>query len=217
MVAPMKFVPEPIEAYCLSHTTIPSSICEEIEAFTRSSVPYPQMLSGPLVGGFLGLMVGVTGARKIVEFGTYTGYSALAMAERLPDGGELYTLDKNPDTQSVARKFWDKSPHGKKIRPLNGNAIDLIAGIPGPIDLAFIDADKGGYLSYLKAVLPKLSPRGLVIADNTLWSGRVLEGAEADADTQAIQRFNDFIASSKDLEGTLLPVRDGLYVVRRRA
>lgn len=213
----MKLVSPDIEAYCGSHSTLPSAICQEIEAFTRSEVPYPQMLSGPLVGSFLGLMIGITGARRVLEVGTFTGYSALCMAERLPVGGELITLDKNPETQAIGRRFWDKSPHGVKIRNLNGDGSDLLAGLAGPFDFVFIDADKGGYLSYLQAVLPKLSPRAVVVADNCLWSGEVLNTKNPDIDTMALQQFNDWVATNRGLESSLLPIRDGLHVIRKKA
>jgi caffeoyl-CoA O-methyltransferase len=212
----MNLVAPAIEAYCYQESSLPSPICQEIEAFTKSQVASPQMLSGPLVGSFLGLLVGVTGAKRVLEIGTFTGYSALAMAERLGTGGELITLDKNSETQTLARGFWYKSPHGNKIQALNGNASELLGELTGLFDLVFIDADKAGYLGYLKSALSKLSPRGVIVADNCLWSGRVLDLETSDLDTLALQQFNDYVASSKELENTLLPVRDGLNVIRKR-
>ena len=175
------------------------------------------MLSGAMVGSFLGFLIGAIGAKRILEVGTYTGYSALYLAERLPSDGELITLDKNPETQNIARRYWDRSPAGKRIRALAGDAGQLIQTLKGPFDFIFIDADKGGYLNYLKATLPMLSPKGIIVADNTLWSGRVLEEpSSADADTKAIQAFNEFVAKDPNLESCLLPVRDGLHMIRRR-
>lgn len=213
----MELVSEALSQYCLDHSTLPSGVCEELEAFTQKNVANPRMLSGPLVGSFLGFLIGSLGAKRILEVGTYTGYSALYMAERLAGDGKILTLDKNPESQTVARRFWDKSPAGKKIEALSGDARDLLKTVKGPFDFAFIDADKGGYLHYLKAILPLLSPKGVVVADNTLWSGRVLEGDGADADTKAIQAFNDYVAESAELESCLLPVRDGLHLIRKRA
>lgn len=211
----MEIVPESINSYCLAHSTRPSAICEEIEAFTRSNVANPGMLSGALVGSFLGLMIRACGARRVVEVGTYTGYSALAMAENLPEGGEVVTLDRNAETQGLARGFWDKSPHGSRIRTQTGDARALLDGLKGPFDFAFIDADKGGYLTYLQKILPKLSSNGVVVADNCLWSGRVLDPSAAEADTQAIQRFNQWVTTNRELHATLVPLRDGLMVIKR--
>ena len=211
----MNFVPEDIQKYCLAHTDVPTKLCEELQTFTVENVPYAQMLSGPLVGGFLGLLISMLGARRVIEVGTFTGYSALAMAEKLPDGGELITLDRNPDTQAIGKRFWDRSPHGVKIRALAGDANALLDTLPGPFDFAFIDADKAGYLGYLQKILPKLSANALVVADNCLWSGRVLE-KNPDADTTAIQRFNRWAIENESLQTVLVPIRDGLMLIRRR-
>jgi caffeoyl-CoA O-methyltransferase len=213
----MNLVSEDISRYCSGHSSRPSKICEEIEGFTQKNVPGSPMLSGPLVGSFLGLLISSIGARRIVEVGTYTGYSALCMAEHLPTDGELVTLDKNPDTLKIAHGFWEKSPHGKKIRAVCGDAQAELSRLEGPFDFAFIDADKGGYLRYLKAILPLLSPRGIVVADNCLWSGRVLEpDASAAEDTKAIKRFNESVASDPALQSCLVPIRDGLHLIRKR-
>lgn len=213
----MNFVSDDLNKYCENHSSVPSPACEDIAAHTRAHVPYAQMLTGPLEGSFLGLMVHVVNAKRILEIGTFTGYSALSMAERLPDDGEIITLDVNPETNEIARRFWAKSPHGKKITPILAPGLETLATLKGPFDLVFIDADKTNYLAYFQKALPLLSPRGLILVDNCLWSGRVLEKSPSDSDTQAIQKFNDYVKSQASLECTLLPLRDGVFVIRKKS
>jgi len=209
-------VSDDINRYCAEHSSIPSALCAELESHTRAHVAHANMVSGAQVASLLGFLIRMNGVRRVLEIGTYTGYSALAMAENLPDDGELVTLDVNPETNALARSFWAKSPHGRKIRSMVKPALDAIAELKGEFDLVFIDADKGNYLNYLKAVLPKLSGKGLVVADNTLWSGRVLDSSDQTTDTQGIRSFNDFVHESEELQSTLLPVRDGLHLIRKR-
>lgn len=209
----MNLVREEIEHYCTDHSTLPSRHCEAIARYTYENVPDPQMLSGNLVGSFLGLMVTTARARRILEVGCYTGYSALAMAERLPEDGELITLDINPETTAIASRFWKESPHGKKIRPLVGDALTLIKSLSPSFDLVFIDAHKPDYARYAERILPLLGPTGVIIADNCLWSGRVADPAQTDAQTVGIRKFNDWVHANPRLESTLIPIRDGLHVV----
>ena len=213
----MKLVSEEIDRYCIEKSSAPSDICQEIHEFTIKNVPVPQMVSGPLVGSFLGMMIGLTRANKVLEVGCYTGYSALAMAEKLPKTGSLITLDINAETQKIAQSFWDKSPHGRKIEAQLGAASDLMDELEGPFDLVFIDADKRNYLTYLQKALARLSPNGIVIADNCLWSGKVANAEAADKETAALQEFNSWVKAHDELEGCLLPIRDGLFVIRRVA
>ena len=208
-------VKEEISLYCEKHSSLPGSITEELAEFTRKNVEYPQMLSGHLVASFLGMMIKLVGAKRILEVGTYTGYSALCMAEHLPANGELITLDISKERVAVAKEFWDKSPHGKKIKSILGPAKETFAQLEPSFDLVFIDADKPGYLDYCKAALKLLSPTGVIIADNCLWNGTVLDKSTQDADALAIQKFNDFIASDSSLQKTLVPIRDGLFVIRK--
>lgn len=208
-------VSEAINTYCAAHSTGPSSLCDELEQYTRANVAHANMVSGTQVASLLGFLIRMNGVKRVLEVGTYTGYSALAMAENLPDEGELVTLDVNPETNALAKSYWAKSPHGRKIRSYVKPALETIAELKGEFDLVFIDADKPNYLNYLKAVLPKLSSKGVVVADNTLWSGRILDGGDQTTETNAIRAFNDFVKNSPDLQSTLLPVRDGLHLVRR--
>lgn len=208
-------VSDAINGYCAEHSTKPSTLCEDLEKHTRAHVAYSNMVSGAQVASLLGFLIRSLGVRRILEVGTFTGYSALAMAENLPETGELITLDVNPETNALAQKFWAKSPHGKKIKALVKPALEAIGELKGEFDLVFIDADKTNYLNYLKAVLPKLSANAVVVADNTLWSGKVLDADDKTPDTIAIRAFNDFVRESPALQSTLLPVRDGLNLIRK--
>jgi caffeoyl-CoA O-methyltransferase len=212
----MNFISSDLNEYCISKSTTPSPVCQELERFTRADVPHSMMLTGPLEASLLGFLIGLTRAKRVLEFGTYTGYSALSMAERLPPDGEVVTLDIDPKTNQIAQSFWQKSPHGKKIRPMLGPALESLKKISGTFDLVFIDADKTSYLTYLKDSLERLSPHGLVALDNCLWDGRVLDAGTRDPETRAIQMVNDYIKQNPALEGCLLPVRDGVFLVRRK-
>ena len=205
-----------LENYCVAKSAPQSAACKQIEDFTRKNVPFSQMLVGPLEGGFLGFLVGLIGAKRVLEIGTYTGYSALAMAERLPEEGELVTLDVDQDTTEIAQNFWLESPDGKKIKSVLGAALETLKNLKGPFDLVFIDADKTNYLNYLKKSLEMLSPNGLVAVDNCLWSGTVLNKNTEDSDEKAIQEFNDYVNGREDLESVLLPIRDGIFLIRKR-
>lgn len=205
-----------IQTYCLKHSTQPSIHCQAIAEYTEKHVPQSLMVSGPLVGSLLGFFVEWTKAQRVLEFGCFTGYSALCMAERLPEGGELITLDINPDTAALAKRFWSDSPHGSKIRALIGPADETSAHLRGPFDLIFIDADKPGYCNYLNIALELLSPRGLIIADNCLYFDKVIEENPAEENARAIKRFNDYVSSHAMLNSVLLPVRDGLRLVWKK-
>jgi len=165
------------------------------------------MQVGRVEGTFLKMLVAIAGARRVLEIGTFTGYSALCMAEALPDDGELHTLDRDPEATRVARSFFDKSPHGKKIRLHLGDALDSLRALPADatFDLVFIDADKERYTDYFEAVLPLLRKGGLVVADNTLWSGRVL--APTSETDRAIVRFNDHVMNDPRVENVLFDPR----------
>jgi len=208
-------VPEAIEDYCHQHTTPVDPLLEELAAYTRAHCRSPQMLTGPVEGTLLRMLVQTGGARRVLEIGTYTGYSALSMAAGLPDDGELVTCDIDPETHAIARSFWARSPHGHKITPKLGPALDTLAGLPTTtvFDFVFIDADKENYLNYYEAVLPRLRPGGLIAADNTLWSGRVLD--PKDKSDHAIVGFNARVAHDPRVEHVLLSVRDGVLLIRR--
>src|SRR3970040_77746 len=174
------------------------------------------MLTGPVEGTLLRMLVQLSGARRVLEIGTYTGYSALSMAAGLPEGGELITCDIDPETTRIALSFWARSPHGGKIRQQPGAALDTLRVMPSDpaFDFVFLDAAKENYVNYYTAVLPRLRPGGLLVADNTLWSGKVLDPREKS--DHAIVAFNAKVRSDPHVEHALLSVRDGVMLIRKK-
>lgn len=207
----------PLETYCIQNSHSPSPLCEELAAYTRTHVPDSVMLTGRVVVSTLGTLIRLLGVKRILEVGTYTGYSALAMAEHLPEAGELVTLDINSETVEVGKKFWRQSPHGKKITSVVGPAAETIEALKGKFDLVYIDANKPGYIDYLKKSLSLLNPHGLIVADNTLFSGQVLEPNNPDVRGKGIRAFNDYLRTRNDLFITLLPICDGLTLILKKA
>jgi len=205
-----------IEAYSQAHTTPPPPLLAALAEETRRSLESPGMMVGAVEGRFLELLVFATGARRVLEIGTFSGYSALSMAAALPPGGRLVTCEVDPRHAAMARRFADESPWADRVEIRLGPALETIAGLDGPFDLVFVDADKGSYTRYYEAVLPKLSERGLLVADNTLWSGRVLDDADTSEDTVAIRAFNDHVRADPRVVCVQLPVRDGVTLVARR-
>ena len=211
----MSFIVEgPIEEYAERHSTPPDPLLAELAAETRATMSAPQMLTGAIEGRFLELLVHASGAKRILEIGTFTGYSALSMAAALPKDGRIDTLDIEPKHAEVAQRYFDRSPDGSKITLHLGPAIETIGKLEGEFDFVFIDADKENYDSYYEAVLPRLSGRGLIAIDNTLWSGRVLE--PGDETTKLIAALNDKIAADERVIAVQLTVRDGITLIRRR-
>jgi predicted O-methyltransferase YrrM len=174
------------------------------------------MLAGPLQGRFLEFLVYALGAKRVLEIGTYSGYSALAMAAGLPPDGRVDTCEINEENAEVARRYIARSAYADRITVHLGPANETISRLEGDFDFVFIDADKGGYVDYYEAVLPRLSERGLIAADNTLASGRVLDATEDDSRTQSIVRFNEHVGADERVIAVLLPVRDGVTLIRRR-
>jgi len=212
----MIIVNEDIEKYSMNSSMKPSKLCEEIFDYTVKHVPESQMLIGPLEAGFLQLLVKIIGAQRILEIGCFTGYSALAMAEVLPHDGELITIDMDKGVTETAQEFWSRSDAGKKINLKIGKASEVINTLEGSFDLIFIDADKEGYIDYVKTTSSLLSPNGLIAADNTLWEGKVIDKTTEDADAKAIQQFNEYIVDCGYYDVTLLPLRDGLSLIRKK-
>lgn len=210
-------IPKPIEDYCAAHSTPPSALRAELERYTRAHCAYPQMLTGGLEAALLQMLVRLVGARRVLEIGLYTGYSALAMAEALPEDGELHSCELDAERARIARTFFDRNPHGRKITVHLGAALETLPRLlpaAGPLDLVFIDADKENYGAYYDAVLPHVRPGGLIVADNVLWSARVLDPRN-DTD-RAIAAFNDRLAADARVECVMLPLRDGVLLARKR-
>lgn len=211
----MKFIDERINEYAISKSWVPSQVCNELEQYTWKKVEMPQMLIGKMEASFLGFLIRSLRVQNILEIGTFTGYSSLAMAENLPDQGTMTTLDISESTVKIAQDFWKKSPHGYKINSIVGPALDSLKDLNQYYDLIFIDADKENYLNYLKECLKILAPNGVIILDNTLWGGKVLSESHNDPATAGIKQVNDYIKQNPSLYSTLLPVRDGMMLVQR--
>jgi caffeoyl-CoA O-methyltransferase len=211
----MTIVPPEIEQYAHDHTSPRPSLFDELRERTYASMASPHMQVGRVEGALLKLLCSLVGARRVVEVGTFTGYSTLCMAEALPDDGEIVTCDLDPKAVAVAQSFFDRSPHGAKIRARLGDAMDTLRALPPdpPLDLVFLDADKERYPEYYELLLPRLRRGGLLIADNTLWSGKVL--APSAATDRAIVRFNAMVAEDPRVENVLLSVRDGIMIARK--
>ena len=210
----LSFVPEEIERYCETHTSPEPPVFAALAKETRAKTDMPQMQVGHVQGTFLKCLVRATGARKVVEIGTFTGYSSLMMAEGLPDDGELITLDIDPQATAIARAHWDRSPHGNKITLKLGRAADSLKEIDEPIDFVFIDADKQSYIGYWDAVVPKVKSGGLIVVDNVLWSGDVLDPKDDEA--RALVAFNRHVLEDDRVEHAMLTIRDGVTVACKR-
>jgi caffeoyl-CoA O-methyltransferase len=211
-------VPEDIERYALEHTTAVEERMDALAAETRSTLDAPGMLSGAVEGRLLETLVFVAGARRVLEFGTYSGYSALSMARALPADGRIFTLEVSEEHAAFAQRHIDASPYADRIEVLLGPALESVERLDGPFDLVFIDADKGNYANYYEAALPKLSQRGLIVVDNTLWSGTVLDpdGPDGGDSARALAAFNDMVVADERVVCVMLTVRDGVTLIRRR-
>lgn len=204
-----------IENYCISHSTRPSPLAKELQEYTLQSVHGSNMLIGEMEASVIISLMKLGRVKNVLELGTYTGYSALIMAEQLPDDGKLITIDINQATSEIAKEFWARSPHGKKITLILKPGLDALETINEKFDLIFIDADKNNYSSYLKWSLDHLSDRGIIVVDNTLWSGKVLTPG-LDKQTDSIIAHNELVKSLDQYIKTLIPVRDGMFMIQKR-
>lgn len=211
----MAVVQPEIEAYALAHTSPEDPLLAKVAAATRTTQENHGMMVGLLEGRFLETLVWLSGARRILEIGCFTGYSALSMAAALPPDGTITTCEVDSDRAALARRHFDASPWAGRIDILVGPALDSIRTLTGPFDLVFIDADKTNYANYYEAVLPLLSDRGLILADNVLWSGRVLDEEDQSDDTVAIRAFNDLVVNDPRVTCVMATVRDGVTLIRR--
>jgi predicted O-methyltransferase YrrM len=212
----VSFIVEPaVEAYAEEHTTPLPDLFDRLAAETREKTTLPQMMVGRVEGRLLGFIVRLRQARQVLELGTFTGYSSICMASELPEGGRITTCDVGEETTEIARRYAAEAGVIDRIDYRLGPAAETIAELDGPFDLVFIDADKDGYVDYYEAALPKLAENGLIIADNVLWSGRVVED-DLDESTRAIRRFNEHVLNDERVESVMLSVRDGMTLIRRR-
>ena len=208
-------VNEEVERYAHERTTPDPEFFRRLEEETRQISDWPQMMVGPLEGQLLGWLVWLSAAQRVLEIGTFTGYSSISMALNLPPGGRITSLDVNEETTAVARRYAEEAGVADRIDYRVGSALESLQHLGGPFDLVFIDADKENYVNYYEAVLPKLAERGFIVADNVLWSGRVVEEG-GDESTQAIKTFNEHIAADQRVESLMLTVRDGMTLIRPR-
>lgn len=210
----MEITPLEIQAYCEAHTSAESSLLKSINRDTHAHVLMPRMLSGQLQGRLLALISQMIRPEKILEIGTYTGYSALCLSEGLTQTGKLITIDINEELETRVRKYFEQSAFNQQIDFRIGNALEIIPTLPDDFDLVFIDADKINYGRYYDLVMGKVKVGGFVLADNVLWSGKIL-APNPDKDTRAILEFNKKVAQDDRVENVLLPVRDGIMMIRK--
>lgn len=205
-----------LEDYAEAVTTPHDELLARLADETRRSLPSPEMLCGPVVGRFLQTLVFASGARRVLEIGTYSGYSAISMAGGLPPDGRIDTLELEPRHAELARRYITEAGLADRVTVHLGPALDTLATLDGPFDVVFVDADKPGYGRYVEAVLPKLADRGVVVFDNMLQHGRVVDDPDANEQTRAVVELNERLARDERVTAVVLTVRDGLTLVRRR-
>jgi caffeoyl-CoA O-methyltransferase len=210
----MTFIDEIVDEYVFEHTQPAPELLERLEKHTLENTSNPDMLTGRVEGRFLKLIVQITGVEKILELGTFTGYSALSMAEALPEDGRLVTLERNPEAREIAKEYFSQSSHGKKIEIKFGEAMETITDLDFTPDLVFLDADKDRYPEYYEIIVDMLEPGGLILIDNSLWDGEVANPETESA--KAIAEMNDLIVADTRVENVLLTVRDGIQLVRKK-
>jgi len=213
----MEFLPEDISQYSEQHTTNESVVLQKLTRETYANVLMPRMLSGKLQGRVLAMLCHMIQPERILEIGTFTGYSAMCMAEGLVPNGKLITIDINEELETMVRKHISEAQLESKIDYRIGHALSILPTIEDTFDLVFIDADKINYLNYYHLIFDKVKKGGFIIADNVLWSGKIIvrEGQKIDKDTQALVDFNDFVHNDTRVENVLLPLRDGLMILRK--
>ncbi len=204
-----------LEEYASAHTSPEPPLLVELAEATRDFSEAHGMMVGRLEGRFLKMLVAISGARRVLELGTFTGYSALSMAEAMPPDGTIVTCELNEKHAAMARTFIDRSPFADRIDVRVGPALDIVAGLSGPFDMVFIDADKVHYSEYYEAALERTRQGGLIAIDNVLWSGRVLDEADESDDTRAVRALNERVTADSRVECVLVPIRDGVMLVRK--
>lgn len=212
----MDFLPEALSRYVEQHTSSESPLLKELERETYAKILMPRMVSGHLQGRVLSMLSRMIRPQTILEVGTFTGYSAICLAEGLAEGGKLHTIDINDELAGMVDRYVRRSPRADSIHCYWGNALDIIPTFDFPFDLVFIDADKVNYLNYYELTLPNVRKGGWIVADNVLWSGKILDSAlKMDVDTAALHRFNETVKVDSRVRTVLLPVRDGLMILEK--
>jgi caffeoyl-CoA O-methyltransferase len=213
----MHFIPEDLDDYVVSHSENEPELLQELNRETYQKILQPRMLSGQYQGRILSMFSKLVNPKNILEIGTYTGYSALCLAEGMKSNGVLHTIDVNEELVDFQRKYFDKSGYGKQIHQYLGDALEIIPKLDTTFDLVFIDADKENYSNYFNVIIDKLNTGGIIISDNVLWSGKVLETTfkKDDTSTPALIEYNALLKKDKRIETVVLPIRDGLTISRK--
>jgi len=211
----MHFIPQELDDYVVAHSQKEPELLQQLTRETYQKILQPRMLSGHYQGRVLSMISKLVNPTTILEIGTYTGYSALSLAEGMKQNGQLHTIDVNEELIDFQRKYFDKSGYGERIHQHLGSAIDIIPTLDVKFDLVFIDADKPNYVNYFNIIIDKMNPGGIILSDNVLWSGKVLEPLQSkDESTKVLLKYNKLINEDPRIETVLLPIRDGLTVSR---
>lgn len=211
----MDFLPEDINNYVVAHSQQEPKILQELTRETWQKVLNPRMLSGAFQGRVLSMISKLVAPKNILEIGTYTGYSALCLAEGLQSEGTIFTIDKNEELETLQNKYFDTSPYRNQIKQFVGNALEIIPTIDKKFDLVFIDADKSNYINYFHLIINKMNAGGVILSDNVLWSGKIVAPLDPkDVDTKVLLEYNKLLNEDDRIETVLLPIRDGLTVSR---
>src|SRR5680860_583677 len=212
----MYFLPEAIDNYAVAHTQAEPDILAQLTRETYQKILQPRMLSGHFQGRLLSILSKIVNPKTILELGTYTGYSAICLAEGLKENGELHTLDINEELQSIQNKYFELSGYRNRIHQHLGEALKILPTLNMKFDLIFMDADKPNYPAYFNLIIDKLNPGGILLTDNVLWSGKVVEALKKDDEsTKALLEYNTLVATDPRLETVMLPIRDGLSLSRK--
>ena len=213
----MHFIPEKLDDYVVMHSEEEPELLKQLTRETHQKILQPRMLSGHYQGRVLSMISKLVNPKNILEIGTYTGYSALCLAEGMQKSGELHTIDINEELYDFQRKYFDKSIFGNQIHQHLGNALEIIPKLNMSFDLIFIDADKENYSNYFNVIIDKLNSGGVILSDNVLWSGKVIEKVDAkDIDTKGVLAFNALLKNDPRVETIILPIRDGLSISRKK-
>jgi predicted O-methyltransferase YrrM len=213
----MLFIPEKLDHYVVKHSQDEPELLQQLNRETYQKIMQPRMLSGHFQGRVLSMISKLVNPKNILEIGTYTGYSALCLAEGLQSDGELHTIDIDEELYDFQRKYFDKSDFGVQIHQHIGNALEIIPKLNKTFDLIFIDADKENYSNYFNCIIEKLNSGGIILSDNVLWSGKVIEALQVDdTSTKALIEYNTLLKNDERIETVLLPIRDGLTISRKK-
>ena len=210
----MDFISEKIAEYLSQNSDKEPEILSKLNKETHQKILQPRMLSGHIQGRFLSLISKIKSPLHILEIGTYTGYGTLCLAEGLATNGKIFTIDKNEELINIQNKYFEESGNRDRIVQLTGNAIDILINLDENFDIIFIDADKENYIKYFEIVSKKLNPNGIIISDNVLWSGKVVEESDNDQETDTLKKFNKLLSKDERFETIILPLRDGLSISR---